>query len=203
MSLSTLHGFVGLSPSSPHIQEFIAQLASTPLDPETKAYADVMYVNYHDLGISFCCVPLDGGKVDKAAGWDGVQVESIDLYNPRITAAQGRSRRRAWSVFRGLPLAVPTSGQAMLLEVGTRGRDIVEALGEPSRKGGGTGWVDVWLEYASVGVLFDLQDPRGEEIVSQEEQARGIGGVWDRAGRWVWSSIKVFKPGAGDSSAHK
>ena len=197
MSLSTLQGFLGLAPSSPTIQAYLAQLSpSSPLDPEIKTYADVMYVNYHALGISFCCVPAGGGaRIDQGAGRDGVLVESIDLYNPRPTAGQGRSRKRAWSVFKGLPLVLEgVEGQVMRLEEGTRGRDIVAALGEPSRKGGGTGWVDVWLEYANVGVVLDLQDPRGDEIVSEAEQAKGIGGMWDRAGRWVWSSVKVFKP---------
>lgn len=200
MSLTTLQGFLGLSPSSSAIQEYFTQLAS-PLDPETKIYPDVMYINYHALGISLCCVPTKGGKIDAEAGWEGVAVESVDLYNPRSTAGGGRGRKRTWSVFRGLPLEIqrtpPTELSSFHLDEKTTGSDIVRALGEPSRKGGGTGWVDVWLEYGAVGVSFDLQDPRGEEVVSEEEQARGIGGVWDRAGRWVWSSVKVFKPTGG------
>lgn len=192
-ALSIFQSFIGHPPSAPHVQTYLSSLTTAPLDPETKTYSDASYVNYHVLGISLCCIRKDGASE--------MLVESVDLYNPRPTVAvQGRrSRKREFERFKGLPLSIrapPNSADArpLLLDASTTGTALVSALGEPTRKGGGTGWVDVWLEYASLGLQIDLQDPRGDEVVSEEEQRKGMGGVWDRAGRWVWSSCKVFEP---------
>lgn len=202
MSLTTLHSFIGHHPSAAHIQTYLSALSTAPLDPETKTYPDVLYVNYHALGISLCCSRAEGDtrSLDAQTGWEEVVVESVDLYNPRPRdAPPKRSRKREWQRFKGLPLKIASPATEatpiLLLDANTTGTAIVSTLGEPTRKGGGTGWVDVWLEYTTLGLQIDLQDPRGDEVVSEEEQRRGMGGVWDRAGRWVWSSCKVFPPG--------
>jgi hypothetical protein len=194
-TLATLQSFIGQPPSEPQIQAYLSSLSTTPLDPETKSYSDASYVNYHALGISLCCIQKKG------APGENMVVESVDLYNPRPTVAVPgrRSRKREWERFKGLPLSIPappstTDGQPLRLDSSATGAALVSTLGEPTRKGGGTGWVDVWLEYASLGLQIDLQDPRGDEVVSEEAQKKGMGGVWDRAGRWVWSSCKVFEP---------
>lgn len=194
-TLATLQSFIGQPPSAPQVQSYLSSLSKAPLDPEIKSYSDASYVNYHALGISLCCI-----RKKESSGED-VVVESVDLYNPRPTVAVPgrRSRKREWERFTGLPLSIPsppntTDTKPLLLDSSTTGAALVSTLSEPTRKGGGTGWVDVWLEYASLGLQIDLQDPRGDEVVSEEEQKKGMGGVWDRAGRWVWSSCKVFEP---------
>ncbi|KAJ9106004.1 hypothetical protein QFC19_003340 [Naganishia cerealis] len=150
-------------------------------------------------------------------GWtpEEVMIESIDVYNPRPrleTVTEGRRRPRGpeWKRFVGLPMDVPArtgdgngdvdQSTHLPLTATTTGKALVSALGEPSRKGGGIGWVDVWLEWEhvggdGVGLHFSLEDPRGDEVVGAEEQRRGLGGVWDRAGGWVWGVCKMYATG--------
>lgn len=197
MSLETLQSLIGLPPSSPRIQSYLSSLSpdTAQLDPETKSFPDVTYINYHALGVSLCCVPSAGIKDGQTEG--GIVVESFDLYNPRLADGQdkGRSRKRTFTTFRELPLEIRTTrDETFILDRKTTGTSLVTSLGEPSRKGGGIGWVDVWLEYSALGISVDLEDPRGDEVVSEEARKKGLGGVWDRAGGWVWSCVKVFKP---------
>jgi hypothetical protein len=42
-----------------------------------------------------------------------------------------------------------------------------------------------------VGIMLELSDPKTD---SEEQKAKGVGGVWDRAASWPWASIKVFRP---------
>jgi hypothetical protein len=128
----------------------------------------------------------------------------------------------------------------MVMTPQTQGKTLVSVFGEPTRKGGGTGWVDIWLEWEDVvlvptpstsisipipmtnaqeetepstssgttpqdqeqpgihlGLMVTLRDPRADEIVTEEQKRKGVGGIWERAGEWVWGEIKVFRAGAG------
>lgn len=87
----------------------------------------------------------------------------------------------------------------------TTGRQLVSCLGEPSRKGSG-GWTGVWLEWkrvefkvvekgnkGEIGVMVELRDPGAAEMTG-EMMKKGMGGVWERAAKWEWKSLKLFKP---------
>ncbi|KAJ9125698.1 hypothetical protein QFC22_000661 [Naganishia vaughanmartiniae] len=184
-------------------------------NPEIKVYPDALYINYHSLGISFCCLPVQVGVRLQAGSWkaEEVRIDSIDLYNPRpkpqgLPDGRRRARGPEWKKFTGLPMDMPTKGideesTTFPLTATTTGKALVSALGEPSRKGGGIGWVDVWLEWelssmSGIGIHVSLEDPRGDEEVDEEQQRRGLGGVWDRAGHWIWGVCKLY-----DSSTSK
>lgn len=81
----------------------------------------------------------------------------------------------------------------------------MSCLGEPSRKGSG-GWTGVWLEWkrvefkvdekgnkGEIGVMVELRDPGAAEM-TEEMMKKGMGGVWERATKWEWKSLKLFKP---------
>lgn len=235
MSLQALHALIGIPPHTQEIDACLSRLSLTPtstsiplagatrtpptpsitLKPEIKIYPDVLYINYHSLGISFCCLPVQEGARLQSGAWkaEEVKIDSIDLYNPRpqpqgFTGGRRRPRGPTWERFAGLPLGIPlkkgdVESTTFPLVDTTTGKALVSVLGEPSRKGGGIGWVDVWLEWElpslnGIGIHISLEDPRGDEVVSEEEQRRGLGGVWDRAGNWVWSVCKLY-----DSSTSK
>ncbi|WWD16843.1 hypothetical protein CI109_101275 [Kwoniella shandongensis] len=100
--------------------------------------------------------------------------------------------------------------EKVVLKPNTIGRQLVSCLGEPSRKGSG-GWTGLWLEWTKVelkrrseegegegvvevGLMVELRDPGAAEKMTEEDMRKGMGGVWDRAAKWEWKSLKVFKP---------
>lgn len=122
--------------------------------------------------------------------------------------------------------------ERFLISKETTGREFVDKLGEPSRKGGAQGWVGPWLEWSNLRILKIRQGEAGsskeissiggdavghgrdekeeeEEIgiglmvelrptqrgPTEEEQKKGMGGIWDQAASWEWSCTKVFKVG--------
>jgi hypothetical protein len=102
----------------------------------------------------------------------------------------------------------------------TTGREFVSAFGEPTKKGGGVGWVPPWLEWdcveliedeqggasaenegenggkkvVVVGVMVELRDPGTGHAMTEEQKKKGMGGLWDQASGWVWANLKIFKP---------
>lgn len=93
-------------------------------------------------------------------------------------------------------------------EVGpkTTGKEFVDHFGEPSKKSAGEpGYVPPFLEWNSidivdgdgtvlpVGILIELRDPGVTEGMGGARTETGAT-VWDRAGSWTWSSLKLFVP---------
>lgn len=48
---------------------------------------------------------------------------------------------------------------------------------------------------ARIGLMVELRDPGGAEVLTEEQRKKGAGGVWDRAANWRWSCLKVFPAG--------
>ncbi|KAJ9109370.1 hypothetical protein QFC21_000700 [Naganishia friedmannii] len=228
MSFQALRTLIGAPPYTQEINACLSRLttaspsssssttpsASSPQpvaiqEPEIKVYPDALYINYHSLGISLCCLPVQEDLRLQAGAWrpEEVMIDSIDLYNPRpkpqeVTGGRRRPRGPEWRKYAGLPIYIPLKegdeeNMTFPLVDTATGKALVSAFGEPSRKGGGIGWVDVWLEWElpslnGTGIHVSLEDPRGEEVVNEEEQRRGLGGVWDRAGGWVWGACKLY-----------
>ncbi len=202
MSLKDWQSLIGQSASDGRLESDLRRLLDVDNlpTPEFRAYSDVVYHNYHPVGVSLCLVAEAGKKItDKAK----LLVDSVDLYNPsqssaELTKPSGRaSSKPTFSILSSLPLTLRDS---ILLTPTTTGRDFVETLGEPSKKGGGTGWVDIWLEWEDHGVQVELRDPKGDEVITEEAKKKGLGGPWDRAGSWVWGVIKLFAPMEKDST---
>ncbi len=57
---------------------------------------------------------------------------------------------------------------------GTKGRDFVGAFGEPGRKGGGDGWVEIWMEWIRVDLVASqpstIQTNRTPRIAPSAEE---------------------------------
>jgi hypothetical protein len=102
------------------------------------------------------------------------------------------------------------------IESNTTGADLVQTLGEPSRKGGGDQWVAPWLEWTDMEIIASgtadanishQHEGRGEKTVrlgimvelrsttsggNGEKVHMPFGGVWEAAKGWEWDCIKVF-----------
>ncbi|KXN83893.1 hypothetical protein AN958_00973 [Leucoagaricus sp. SymC.cos] len=206
-----------LSPSAPTISRYIDSLAKVTKivaanEPGVKSYPDVIYFNYYSLGVSLLFAPKNGYKPRPGLKLDELQQEnlslsSIDVYNvPKAKVEntdQTKSSRSelAFTTFPVSPIILPiTAGpkdkdgktikRPLQLDVTTEssGKDFVQALGEPDRKGGGTGpssgSIDIWCEWSKDGVMVEFGGV----------QARGPH-AWDTGKDAVWKMITIFKPG--------
>ncbi|WVO14771.1 hypothetical protein L204_102409 [Cryptococcus depauperatus] len=215
LQVSSITPLFGLPPSSPAITSFLTSLSATfslP-KPDIKSYTDAVFYNYYELGISMCFLPgkdlesIDFFNVDskpspersgkrtpsyKASPQILVQFTSTTLVlppNPKNKNEVPRSVSRPPSL-----RFAPT----------TIGRELVSSLGEPSRKGSGS-WTGLWLEWNKVvfkmnqneesviGIMVELRDPGAGEV-TEDTIKNGLGGIWERAAKWEWKSLKLFKP---------
>ncbi|KAF8140388.1 hypothetical protein EV363DRAFT_1393296 [Boletus edulis] len=134
---------------------------------DIKSYPDVVYFNYPTLGVSFQFSPRNGykpvtGLRREQLKDDDLQLEAADIY---------KCPRRATPV----------------IEKDTTGKEFVAWLGEPSRKGGGTGpssgSIHIWCEWSQQGIMVEFggNDARGPQ-------------AWERGGNAVWRVVTVFAP---------
>ncbi|TYJ56195.1 hypothetical protein B9479_003039 [Cryptococcus floricola] len=207
-----------LPSDSPQIFSFISSLStaagvSAP-KPDIKSYPDAIYHNYYPLGVSLCFLP--------STGLDSVDLYSRDPHPNTSSRVRGPVYDIAPEVvFRfssttlPLPPRDPKSEQPpqtierpieLRLTTRTTGRDLVSCLGEPTKKGSG-GWTGVWLEWTKVelsageegaggqehiGMMVELRDPGAREM-DEAMMKKGMGGVWDRASKWEWKTVKLYK----------
>jgi hypothetical protein len=146
---------------------------------ELKVYSDCVYVNYHAVGTSFLFVPESGYR-PKASSLDSdkLQLKSIDIYNKQTDET---AKNNSFNVFTLLPLSFPTShGIVLDITDSTTGKEMVEALGEPPRKGGGdgpsSGSIDIWCEWPGFMVEFRQRGPQ----------------AWERGKDATWKVITLF-----------
>ncbi|KAK8861260.1 hypothetical protein IAR55_002079 [Kwoniella newhampshirensis] len=190
--------------------------------PDIKSYPDAIYHNYYSLGLSLCFLPskgLDSVDIYNTPSTSSTTPPppppqrnrfkkeeptyspppTIELHFPTTTLTLPPVKEGEEATEMSRP---PT----VVLKPNSVGRQLVSCLGEPSRKGSG-GWTGIWLEWSKVelqaaqeggetlevGLMVELRDPGAAEKMTEEDMRKGMGGVWDRAGRWEWQSLKVFK----------
>jgi hypothetical protein len=197
-----------VQPSSPKLVEYIKWLSlctntGGAVTPEIKSYSDAVYFNYYHIGLSIMFVPRSGYKpvnVNKAEDLssDLLSIDSIDLYHtpstPLSTATKAPSS--PYSTFAGLPIELKLHSPTLMNEIRhtelvvtakSTGKDIVAILGEPDRKGGGSGptsgSINIWCEWSKEGFMIEFGG----------EQARGPQ-AWERGKDASWKIITIFAP---------
>ncbi|KAI6031622.1 hypothetical protein BKA83DRAFT_87430 [Pisolithus microcarpus] len=146
------------------------------LTPEVKAYPDMVYFNYHKLGVSLQFSPRGGykPKVGLARSQlkdDCLRLEGIDIYNeskPRTGDARPQASSQSPQSF--ISIAANTTGKEF-----------------PCRKGGGTGpssgSINIWCEWSKEGIMVEFGGT----------EARGPQ-AWERGKDAVWQVVTVFSP---------
>ncbi|GAA5867767.1 hypothetical protein JCM3774_003405 [Rhodotorula dairenensis] len=208
-----LSGFLGQAPFSSSYSPLLEQLASgldTPVaDPVVKAYSDIVYLNYHSLGLSLSFEPSGGYKPGRGTDLDEVRTEGrngrlqctgVDVYNheegtdDEQEGGQGGPPRKRkgpgadYAPFPRYPILLPGGPHPFALDPATVGKDLVSHYGEPSRKGGGESGTSmgVWTEWTPEGVMV-------------EWRSTGLG-AWDKGGEATWSVVSLF-PGGKEAGA--
>jgi hypothetical protein len=207
---------LGLQPSASAsaISQYINSLADTakvpkPSNPEIKSYFDAVYFNYYSLGISLLFVPKNGYKPKPGLKMNDLQhdnlvLDSIDIYNVSMTEAPDDDKylrsEFAFTTFPIVPIMLPITARAkdkdgkpierpsqLYITLESSGKDFVEALGEPDRKGGGagpsSGSINIWCEWSKDGVMVEFGGV----------QANGPN-AWDTGKDAVWKVITFFRP---------
>ncbi|WVQ77444.1 hypothetical protein IAR50_007130 [Cryptococcus sp. DSM 104548] len=218
ISAISITSLFSLPPDALQFTTFISSLSAaagiSPSKPDIKTYSDAIYHNYYPLGVSFCFLPLQG--------LDSVDVYNRDPHQSASSRLKGPVYGTAPEVvfrFPSTTLTLPprdTKSEEppqtierpiqMTLVAGTTGRDLVSCLGEPSKKGSG-GWTGVWLEWTraelsegedgeggkgNIGITVELRDPGAREM-DEAMMKKGMGSVWDRASKWEWKTVKLYK----------
>ncbi|CED84396.1 hypothetical protein [Phaffia rhodozyma] len=180
-----LFKLLGLIPEDSQIKDLIqkatglAGLDEVP-EPVVQVYPDTTYLAYHTLGLSLSFTP------PKPTG--ASVLSQIDIYNPppRSSVPTKTTSRN--------PTYVSTPQQILPhpLSSTTNALDVLDAFGEPTRKGGGQAHLGsigpgVWLEWTN------LQEGKYGLMLEFEERGEG---VWerDRLGKSRWKGGMLFIP---------
>ncbi|KAF9462082.1 hypothetical protein BDZ94DRAFT_1166300 [Collybia nuda] len=212
-----IRDLLGLCPSSESLSQYINSLASivpTPdaAIPQVKSYPDAVYLNFFSLGLSLLFTPLSGYKPSSGLKFseldnDNLALDSIDFYNipgrasfdPMAQQMSTRKAELAFSVYPISPLVLTTlaeigSGDINSLRPShldvlpaTSGKDFLQCLGEPDRKGGGagpsSGSIGIWCEWSVDGIMVEFG---GNEAKGPQ--------AWERGKDAIWKVVTVFRP---------
>ncbi|KAJ7071168.1 hypothetical protein C8F01DRAFT_419505 [Mycena amicta] len=195
-----MNSLFGVSPRADALTQYIhglCHLASLPdIEPQVKAYSDAVYFNYFQLGLTLLFSPKNGykpaaGTARSALRDQDLALDSIDLYNvpkPSPSATKGSSMRKAelaFARFPGLPVSLALaelenrSQSHVTLGAETTGKEFVETMGEPARKGGGagpsSGSIGIWCEWTRDGLMVEFG---GIEATGAQAWERGKDAVW-------------------------
>ena len=204
----TLRELLGLHPLSPELAQHLTRLSTQTSTPQIKSYPDAVYFNYFTLGLSLLFSPENGYK--PTAGLklhelddDKLVLESIYIYNvpPKDASLPRTSSHTAettYSTYPDLPVTLVITADVKdkdgkpiprppRLDVlaDTSGKDFVQALGEPDRKGGGagpsSGSIGIWCEWSRDGIMVEFG---GNEAKGPQ--------AWERGKDAVWKIITIF-----------
>ena len=200
-----------LPPTSQEVDEYISSLS--PLvntggsrKIQVKSYPDAVFVNYYDLGCSIEYRPTNGYKpppnIQSATDLqtNNLALDKIDIYNSphedesasSSPVASQKTKSEATPTFAkypSLPLTIIFLHEPKSMSVSTDsvGKDFVAALGEPDRKGGGSGpsagSINIWCEWTKEGVMVEFggRDARGPQ-------------AWDKGKDAKWNVISFYPP---------
>lgn len=191
---------LGQSPSSPILATYLSSLSSHVPIPEIKSYPDVVYFNYYSLGLSLLFIPINGytpSAVSQDLQDTLLVLDGIDIYNNLCadnSDANTASRSPAYSSYPITPIVLTVlpetkertprpSGLAITRNM--TGKEFVAALGEPDRKGGGSGpssgSIGIWVDWTRDGLMVEFggDDSRGPQ-------------AWERGKDAPWRVVSVF-----------
>ena len=200
---------LGLSPSSPRLTSILSSLvppsstSSSLPTPQLKSYPDIVYLNYHSLGLSISFEPTTQSYKPRynltrleELELDKLSCTGIDIYNHEATStdpdpsskpkpSSSPRLKPEYSSFPSYPLLLPSpsiTSTFFPLTPTTTGKDLVSVYGEPTRKGGGdTKGLGIWTEWLSEGIMV--------------EWASGGLGAWEKGGESTWKVVSLFEGG--------
>lgn len=203
-----IRALLGSSPKSTELSAYLTELASlsstssSPIVPDVKSYPDVVYFNYYTLGLSLLFKPVNGykpktGMKIEALRDDDLVLDGLDIYNaskpgetPKLSTTTHFSSYPIFPITLSV-LSKTKDGKERVPSISflptTTGKHIVEVLGEPERKGGGSGPASgdmgIWLDWTKDGLMVELGG----------DESRGPK-AWETGKDAVWKLISISQP---------
>lgn len=204
LTTMAIRDLLGHSPSSTDLAAYISTLSTTQVTPDVKSYPDAVYFNYYSLGLSLLFIPISGYKPRSGLSRQDLRdthlvLDGIDIYNDLLTAksdSKTSSRSPGYSPYPTTPIALTVTPEtkegtsrpsALSIPRNMTGKEFVTALGEPDRKGGGSGPssgnIGIWVEWTRDGLMVEFggDDSRGPQ-------------AWERGKDAPWRVISFFPP---------
>lgn len=193
-SLKLLTDLLGERSDSPRLRSILENAASAAnialAEAEIKAYPNSVYFNYYAVGLSLIFILPANQNVKPGGDYREYVIDSIDIYNPH--QSEGRETRdtdtgkKTFAIFPMLPIDISgDSNTTAELTTKSTGEDIVRMLGEPERKGGGSGplsgSISIWCEWTKKGIMIEFGG----------EHARGPQ-AWERGKDAIWKVLTIF-----------
>ncbi|KAF8261147.1 hypothetical protein EI94DRAFT_1746709 [Lactarius quietus] len=201
-NLGNLSDLLGHSPSSRQLTEYLATLSTTIPSPEVKSYPDAVYFNYYSLGLSLLFVPVNGYKPRSNSSRQDLLdthlvLDGVDIYNSASSndlPEETGSHRSAYSPYPITPIVIAISPETagdtvrpsfLNITQSMLGKEFVALLGEPDRKGGGSGpssgSIGIWVEWTRDGLMVEFggEDSRGPQ-------------AWEKGKDAPWKVVSIF-----------
>jgi hypothetical protein len=199
MSDSDLRDLLGHTPSSHQLTGYLSKFSTTIPTPEVKSYPDAVYFNYYSLGLSLLFVPVNGHKPQSNATRQDLLdthlvLNGVDIYNSASSSNLAGETGSQYSPYPITPIVIAISPETggdtarpSFLNITQRmvGKEFVALLGEPDRKGGGSGpssgSIGIWVEWTRDGLMVEFggEDSRGPQ-------------AWERGKDAPWKVISIF-----------
>jgi len=198
---------LGHSPSSPLLAAYLSALSSHVSSShvaalEIKSYPNAVYFNYYSLGLSLLFIPVNGYRPQSAVSRQDLQdahltLDGVDIYNDLRadkSDAKTDTRSHTYSPYPITPIVLtilPETKEGASRPSGLpvtstmTGKEFVAILGEPDRKGGGSGpssgSIGIWVEWTRDGLMVEFggDDSRGPQ-------------AWERGKDAPWRVISIF-----------
>ena len=203
MSMSELRELLGQSLSP--LVSYLSTLS--PVIPQVKSYPDAVYFNYYSLGLSLLFIPINGYRPPSGASRQDLQdthlvLDGIDIYNDLCVDKSDSkigSQFYAYSSYPTSPITLTISPETkegtprpsvLSVTPNTTGKEFVATLGEPDRKGGGSGpssgSIGIWVEWARDGLMVEFggDNSRGPQ-------------AWEKGKDTPWRVITLFSSSKG------
>ncbi|SJX64195.1 uncharacterized protein SRS1_14850 [Sporisorium reilianum f. sp. reilianum] len=181
LGIDALVSVLGSSAGHADVQALLGQIqankSAATVEPEVKAYPDVVYHNYKALGLSLQYEAATPGMDASKCSPRDQRLAAIDIYS-------GHDDTK-WTCFPALPLSVHVTSSEVEITIkhDSKGKDLVNDLGEPQRKGGGAGdrsGPAAWMEWS-----LQLKSPSGSETRRDFKMQVELAGAAARgANRW-------------------
>jgi len=205
--MSNVRELLGKPSGSSDIATYLSSLSSRVSSslvptPQVKSYSDIVFFNYYSLGLSLQFIPINGYRPQSGTSRQDLQdtnliLDGVDIYNnPSTDRSDGKtsSQSPAYTPYPISPIVFTVSPEtkegtprSSLLNISqnTTGKEFVTALGEPDRKGGGSGpssgSIGIWVEWTRDGLMVEFggDDSRGPQ-------------AWERGKDAPWRVISIF-----------
>jgi hypothetical protein len=202
MTTSDIRDLLGHSPCSPDLAAYLSTLSSPVPTPDVKSYPDAVYFNYYSLGLSLLFIPIKGHRPKSGDSPRDLQdahlvLDGVDIYNDVFAVkpdGKTGSQSSTYSPYPVTPIALTVTPEtkegtprspAVSVTRNMTGKEFVTALGEPDRKGGGSGpssgSIGIWVEWTRDGLMVEFggDDSRGPQ-------------AWERGKDAPWRVISIF-----------